>query len=375
MKIAAFADVHLGNHRRLGGPVRSGMNQRCLRSVETLRQAISMGISSGAERIIGLGDLFDTCDPPPQLIKAVQDAHALRTARGETVPANHILGNHDRVSLSLSDHALGPLDPVVSVHERPTVVAEAGENGSQILMVPFSPGPAFGYIRGACDDWRQDFHRTGPCTLCIHAGIDTPTTPPWLKGAHDSITLADLDRLCVEYGIGLVLAGNWHEHGTWDLPDSGALVVQASALVPTGWDNPGLEHYGKLIVVDDRNPRVSLKVIDIPGPRFIEVSSLSEAEHAMKQGGGLHYYYINVRLPPAAKLSASQIIRDLTQPHVACTVTFDTEAEVLQAREAASVTRTAASMVEAVERYVEKMPLPGGVSRANVLKRMKEFTE
>ena len=139
MKVAAIADVHLGNHRVFAGHRRAGLNDRARAILAVLGQAIVTAHADEAEILAIAGDLFDTSRPPPAHIAAVQETLALLGNKC------HVLcGNHDQTSSSPGDNAVAPLGPVATVHEQPGVEGP-------VVFVPFVNSPAEDYIRAGLE--------------------------------------------------------------------------------------------------------------------------------------------------------------------------------------------------------------------------------
>ena len=138
--IAFVADVHLWNHRRCGGPVSAGINQRGQKILDALNYAADLALKKGASSLFVAGDLFDAVNPPPQLISRTIDA-----LKRKNLNIFVLAGNHDRASNQPGDHALGPLASVhkFNVIETPEIV-DIGDK--TIAAIPFLPGHAPDYL-------------------------------------------------------------------------------------------------------------------------------------------------------------------------------------------------------------------------------------
>ena len=200
MKPFFVADVHVGNHRRWGGPVKVGLNNRAREVLDALRLAVGHTNNVG-EPLVVLGDLFDTASPSPQMVYAVGEVLG-QCENGCYV----LLGNHEFRSADEGDHALTPLSWLENVE-----VVDVPTLDGRTLFVPFQPGPAKEWLPDVLAGF-QDDSRPVADVLCLHLGIEDGETPPWLRGADDSVTVDQLIDLAKEYGFREVYAGNWHKH-------------------------------------------------------------------------------------------------------------------------------------------------------------------
>lgn len=253
-RITFCGDVHVANHSRFGGIVRAGLNERCSSILGALGRARFHALDLRSDSFCVLGDLFDTVDPTPQIVAAVMAA--LEGDGKQDLEKIFLLGNHEQVSTQPGDHALGPLRSIGHVLERWT-------SGDGMTYVPFIPGA----FPEKLEEALEAFHDTR--LLCFHAGISDERTPIWLKDAEDSINVNVLAKLCVKYGVKHVIAGNWHNRIAWSI--GGVDILQLGALVPTGFDNPGLDGYGGVATWTDGES--GFEVRELPGPRFVKVYS------------------------------------------------------------------------------------------------------
>jgi hypothetical protein len=398
MRLFFCADCHAGNHRRFGGPLVDGVNERCKLVGEALLRAATR-VSypedrwSGSELFI-LGDLFDTSNPTPQVITVVQKAlRSLRDqGKGDSSDVTILRGNHDQVSSGETDDALGPMWHYAQLIRKPHV-KNYPHDPVELFLIPFQTGPAAEWLPGVVAQMAKTAKvvaRLGEKPkriLMFHLGIADEKTPEWLRGAHDSIDINLLDAIMVEHHIDLAVAGNWHNHQVWlrGAPaKSGQVrtIVQCGALVPTGFDNPGLD-YGKLVSYDTKTG--VLGTDDIPGPRFLKVShkdlsSFQEVDAAHRLGGThrlSHEYslFLEVACPPELEQQTREQAQHLVDTKVIRNydvVTDATHAQVA-ARSAATAARSAGTLDEALVAYVEKMPLEPGVKRESVLALSRKF--
>lgn len=372
---AAIADVHVGNHQgKSGGPAVLTMNTRCQQVIAALAEAVKQ--ARHCSRFYVVGDLFDNEKPTPQMIAAV--ASALRIDEYDGPDVCVLLGNHDRVSALEGDHALGWLAkiPRGRVFEQPATWAFS--NTEVHYIIPFQTGPAAQYIRSALaklihenvEDASSVVHRV----LFIHAGICDPQTEaeqPWAANADDAIRLHDLFKLCYEFEITHVYAGNWHKRGQWTHTNADGfmtVVTQIGALVPTGWDNPGLNEYGGLEFFECG----AMQRLEIPGPRFITetLASLNHAKKLYPIAFGANVY-LRVECSAADVGDATARCESLQAAGVcgAWTLKVDTTLERASAQAGARVASSAATLNSAVRSYIDALTLPPNVDRVSVLNR------
>ena len=267
MRISAVADVHLGSPRRLGGPIRVGVNARGRDALDVLSLAVARVVAARPEAFVICGDLFDTTAPSPQLLAHTQEI--LGAAVDAGVPTVVIPGNHDQVSDAEGDHALRPLRPcgvrvVDSWNANP---CDQVVNG--VLLAPFKREPVSAWL----PVFLEQYESAGARVLCLHAGIIDAATPVFLRDSPDAVEARALGRMCAERGIRAVVCGNWHKRGRWR--ESGVEIVQVGALVPTGFDNQGVFDeqqaplYGGLAHLSVEESGVRVVHESIPGPRFV----------------------------------------------------------------------------------------------------------
>lgn len=257
-KIAFVGDVHVGNHKRFGGPKVAGINRRCQHILDTLKSAALSAAASQLDALVILGDLFDSPNPTPQMMRQVQECL-------EIMPTIVLSGNHDQCSDAIGDHALGPLMPVCEVVDAPDVIP-IGD--TDLILIPFESGN--------CREWlpkrarqlarlSEGKHRV----LCFHAGIISDSTPEFLRTSDAAITSSDIGKLCDELDIGTAFAGHWHNKHESSF--NGRRIIQAGALVPTGWNNPGFD-YGTMYMCSFERSRSAVFRSSIAGPRFIDAT-------------------------------------------------------------------------------------------------------
>lgn len=355
-RIAFAADIHVGNHKRHGGPIVAGMNDRCRLVIATLRRAVELAEQRQCERLYVLGDLFDTVRPEPQVITAVQNA-----LRGG-LEIRLLMGNHDQVSTTKNDHALGPLEAVGGVDVIDETELHGFGGDIEIIAVPFRPGPAAEWFPPAVEEMAAHLSTRSDQwigrLLVFHLGIEDEHTQAFLKGAHDSIPKDTVAQLMSKLDIDVALAGNWHSHRTWNARS----IIQVGTLCPTGWDNPGFEGYGRVAIYDSQFRKVTFE--EIPGPRFSIAKSDGDIEEAMAHVAERNRVYVRDEYGYGGAPLEGLAARELSVG----------QADVKSAaRMAAGAARSATTLDEALANFVEEMPLEEGVDRAAVLGRVKGY--
>jgi hypothetical protein len=348
--------VHVGNHKRFGGATKSSINERAMLALDVLQDAYDRAVELECDGFIVCGDLFHHANPTPQLV-----AEMMRVLQPLTKPAcsremhiHLVAGNHELVSAQPGDHALATLAMTEGIHvyEHPTTWGwGVGKRGKvHVTMVPYRAGNAEDWLPEVMAEYVGDGHDSKRNILALHLGISDDDTSPYLRGAHDSIEATTLAALCRKHAIDFVFAGNWHDHRRWQMawPDGGKenhvlKIIQLGALVPTGFNNPGLEGYGTLAIWD--NGKVTLE--ELSGPRFVQLDA-SNADTAWLAEASEHYTMF-------------------TEDKV------DDGAARVAAREAATAARSADTLQEALGAFVQRMPMEDGVDRKTVLARSKEY--
>lgn len=365
MKTAYIADVHLGNHSRFGRGIKAGINHRCERALDVLREAVKLVAAEGCSKLVVLGDLFDSHAPPPQLIAATQKIFWEAEAYDD-LEVVCLKGNHECVTGAAGDHSLGPLGlEAATVVDKPQIFAW---EGYELWAVPFQPGVAKRWLPGVLQGLGSEGasgEGSSPASrsvraLALHLGIEARgRTPPWLRGAHDSVHRDQLVELKKKHEIDWVFAGNWHDHLWLD----GDCILQVGALVPTGFSNLGMR-YGFVAIHDTESP--SLHVHELDGPRFIK-SSVKDAVDQLRQYPGCDIYVESKVRPEDFDAERSALESALAEGELADGVVLPDGAIAAQsARKAASAARSAETMAEAVEAYLTEMAMPEGIDRDEV---------
>jgi len=365
--IGFVADIHAGNHKVHGGTSTLSMNERCHKIIEVLRCAVAEVVSHGGDTLVIGGDLFDNETPTPQMCDAI--ANAL-SGIGHTIV---ILGNHERVSSKSGDHAIGWLDHLgaVEVIETPTLLG-LGDCGIG-YMVPFQEGDPKGWLPAALD--KLTARAAGvdlPRSLYIHLGLRGPAerTNKWAAEATDAIDVELLEELCVQHGITNVFAGNWHSFAQHVFDK--VVLTQVGALVPTGYDNPGLIGYGGVVLLDRTDAVVRL---EIPGPRFVKVGTVADL-HAIPLP--VPELYVRCVCLPKEAQAAHAYLEDALEDRAikAYEIQLDETEAKEGARVAARSARDTDTLAAALDVYVDELSWPAvGVTGDSVKRRCRGFLD
>lgn len=365
--MAIIADVQLGNHKRFGGPTIGSMNDRARLILGVLTKTCDRVLERRCTDLLVAGDLFDYARPEAAIIAAVQTQTA--RLRNEGVQVWLLPGNHDRASMHPGDSALSPLAPLGTVLERPARLYP--RPSWELLAVPFWPGDVTEWLERELDALPPPTDHPVARLLALHMGIKDEKTPPWLQASKGAIALEHLQRVVQKYDVHAVVAGDWHSRRSWCLEFGGRKVpvLQVGALVPTGWDNPGLTGYGTLAFWDGR--RLTMEEID--GPRFVHVRTESERDDMAKASASPLFVS---HLTDPDEMGASRQFWDAvhaTTPLGGYEVLPDERFAKAQARQAAQVASDATTVQEALAAFVQTMPLKESVDRASVLEKAREY--
>lgn len=364
------ADVHLGNHKKHGGPVVCGLNRRCLDGLRVFEAAVNRAIAQQCEVLVVLGDLLDYDRPEAQLIAEIQ--RILEVARAAGLPVLLIEGNHEQVSTTSGDHALGPFSPMATIVEKPMIVRA---KHAALLAIPFRPMRAKKWLEEALSALPID-DITGPVGFAVHMGLIAADTPPWLRTAEDAIGVEDLAAIAKSCGSFNVFAGNWHNRRLYKR--EGVTMLQLGALVPTGWDNPGSDGYGTLAFWDVGPGGSTVRYEELPGPRFLSApEGLEAVVEAYKRGELPHVgqLYLNVPSAPESLVQSAGELDGYIQAGVISGGEAVPDAAMLQAASAAAATaaKEATTLGEALSGYVAEMTLEDAADRASVLARSRRY--
>ena len=356
-KIAIIGDVHVGNHKKLGGEKVCGINRRCENIFTALGSAVLRARLEDVDLLVILGDLFHTPNPSPQMLKRVQDII-------ELVPTAVIAGNHDMSSDAEGDNALGPLSLVAEIIDKPDIISLVGVD---LLMVPFQSGKCSEWLPRETKKLLKESKNKNKI-LCFHSGIKDEKTPYFLADSDASIDHEDLFDLCKEGNINAAFAGHWHSYKAWeyyDCDDSHSYdVIQAGAFTPTGWDNPGFE-YGNLFVYDgSKSAKNKIEFHKCGGPRFI-TSTLDEeiktiTGYEKSENTGL-YLYLRLCIDEQNIELGKSIIKAGIDSEVIENgeLVISKEYTEQATKLAAEATQASKTLEEALDNFTSKMPLRG----------------
>ncbi len=250
MRYGFAADLHLDNFALGRGQVVAGVSERLALGCATL-----LKVAEHCDVLVIAGDVFHVANPTPQVVAAVMGAMETVCTFGGVQEIHIIKGNHDMVADDAGNHALMPLRflPNVYVHEEPEVVDVCGLS---VFMASFPANPT----QLTCD---------GADVCVAHHGIYDRETPEFLK--ESGTFWKDIRTWCNEQGVEWYLAGDWHPHRRWER----GRVTQIGTLIPATFSDSGIDDKGTLVVLegDPKKGASSLRqtVVNIPGPRFMEV--------------------------------------------------------------------------------------------------------
>jgi hypothetical protein len=345
-----------------------------LKVLEDALEHSSQFTQVGADFVI-LGDLYDDVRPLPQSIAAVVDLFEKYRGTGTILK-----GNHDNVSETAGDHALGPLKHTCNVEDVPRCVF-----GFSVLPIylPFIAEPA--------EDWVPETVATllaetvdphQERVLMLHCGIHDAAmrkASSWdMAAARDAISVETLVEVCRKHRISKVFAGNWHTYRSWQFDDGRIQIYQVGALVPTGWDNPGLFGYGGLLFLDGDGV---VTRHEIAGPRFLNVTEAGElldAIHTVRAypaQAGTYSLFVRWRCGRSdrtAALAKLAELKELGQIH-AFEVPPNTEAAGELVVQVAKTLRHDVTLATAVDTAVGAVSLPEGVQRHRVAELTRRF--
>lgn len=356
-KIGYIADVHVGNFSRWPGITAAGVNERAQHVLDALERAMVLVQECHAFGV--LGDLFDYVHVEPQIIAAVQ--RELDCG----VPGFVMVGNHDQKSTAIGDNAVAPLDPVVSVIERPRRFAV---HDVDVWAVPFHPGPVQDWLPSALDDFQmQTSSGTTHRHLCLHMGIAEPGMPEFLTKSSGAIDVDALFDLMERYSIDVAVSGDWHRHKIWRRGHRA--VCQVGALAPNRFPPGDHEQAdrGPLVIVEGAD----IHVHDVPGPRFYTARWGETWTPAATQMPT----YLRVRCKEGEEAEARAWLAEHKAAGFVREYALDVDRahKIAAARTAAHDARTASSVDEAIRVFVERMAVEDGVDRAAVLRRVRGF--
>jgi hypothetical protein len=370
MKIAFVSDAHIGNHGKHGGHCIKGINRRCQECLDALSSAIDAANELGCAGFCVIGDLFDTDRPAPQLIHAVQEI--LTKFKGTRIVT---LGNHEVHSAATGDHCLGPLSPVAEVADTDTVFDFGSpEQAVDLLCLPYRSEPVASWLDSSLTELCQEPAKR---ILCLHAGIEDSHTPSFMRDSHDSIRLETIRKTTSDHGVSLVLTGHWHSPVDWEGGSDGVSVYQVGALVPTGWDNPGLD-YGRLLVVNTAAMGVTQHRLG--GPRFLTANTITEAEALLNSSTFNEHHveyklYMRLHVPPEQTAEATKWLSQAKANGSIQGGEVQTDNALVRSavRTAAKAAKSKTTLDEAIAAYIDGLSLGFEFDTQEVLKTVNHY--
>jgi hypothetical protein len=281
MIVGVVADVHVENGKTHAGELVAGVNERCRRTLDCLRRAVETpGPYGKIEALIVAGDLFDSCKPLPQIIRAVGDI--LRPLQR----AYLIVGNHDQHSSTEGDHALSALGllPNVQIIDKPTTWADVPK---PFMMLPY------GYDLRSLQDPKYKNILWNDVIVIAHHGIRDDNMANWTR--DKGVPVDEIEAWLTKHNAG-------HPHRSW----LGGRIQQIGALAPVDWRNPGFDAYGSVIHINTERTELvphtgklgwPLHRTVVRGPRFVvsgDPEDNLEHEHAK-------WLYVRTKYPLTAR--------------------------------------------------------------------------
>lgn len=363
-RIAYIADVHVGNPKKWPGATTAGVSDRARHTLAALETAVSLAKSQGCEALGIAGDLFDYSAIEPQLVAEVQRVLA-------DIPVFAIPGNHDMASLAPGDHAIAPLQDHLTIVEAPSILHVGGVD---VWCVPFEPGPPSEWLPLRLQQLEDSGERRGTAGthLMVHMGVSDDATPYFLDQSTGHIRAGDLRELMDKYGIDWAFAGDWHRHQAWQ--DASRNIVQVGCLAPNRFP-PGAHehgHIGPLVIAEDID---GYEMVDVPGPRFAKFRFTKASRAAYKLPLKARPLYIKMTCNEEQEAEAKELLKEWEDAGTALAteLVVDRAEKRAAARTAAHEARKASSVDEAIQVYVNTMPLPDEVDRQEVLQLTRRY--
>ena len=370
-KLAFCADVHLGNHKRHGGKVTAGLNVRCQQAFVVLERAVEIAIDQDCQAFIVVGDLFDSSKPEPQVIAEAQ--RILSKLGRSGCDCVLIAGNHDKVSNTHRDNAIGAMAPAVArIVDEPWL----GTWGRiEVQCLPHVAGAdAATWLKAGVEQFVNPLAGVNVRLLAAHVGITDEHSPKYLRGPG-AADVQWMFKFLADNGLDIGFFGDYHQGQDWTA--AGPIkyeVHQCGALVPTGWNDSGCEqgHYGSLLVFDDsglsRAPSTGCTTtrFELDGPRFYASTSLAKPPAT---SGAISYVRLTV---PPSDVADAKLRLKMFGPFVGEVLIDDSEAhEALQVASASARSQT--TLDAALDAYVSAMALAATVKRDEVLSRCRDY--
>lgn len=377
-EVSFVADVHVGNHLRYAGPVVCSINSRCRLVLGVLNLAAKAAYEKGP--LIVAGDLTDSDMPEAPILAALQETFARAqlseaTSFGENRPRTYLLsGNHDSHSDEVGDSALAPLaaEGLVAVVYEPTIQRFGSPKDGiiDVVMMPYRSGSTRKWLPEEVDrvmsNYKPPKGSAGVRVLCMHAGLVTVSTPPYLKDSHDALEVSQVETIMERHGFEYCLSGNWHHRVRFDKP--AGTILQIGALVPTGFDNPGLSGYGSLITISNTaSDTHHLFLQELPGPRFVKVKSKTELENTVHMATDRgHKLIIEYEVHSSEVAAAEAFLQELKNNQSVWAGEVVSAAPLTKKTGDVEDDEDEIAIDDFISQWIDKMPLPAVVNRQDV---------
>lgn len=369
MKIAICADVHIGNHKKFGGPIVVGKNRRCNEALAVLERAYETAFELDCEKFVVAGDLLDSTLPEPQVLAAVMQT----IVKWQTEGIDTILlsGNHETVSTVFGDNSIVPFKFVAE----PDPIWEDTKSVYILFARYYNGSSTAEYLDRLLAAREYPVERT---CLIGHFGIYDDGFPEYLKKGT-AISTKELKSLAKAHNVRWIFAGDYHEPHEWKIKLESSKevlhIVQCGALCPTGFSDLSPDS-GTIWVFDTKAADID-KVFSqqVPGPRFLSGTSeglnglVAEARQ-LKERRCIPYLKVSCHQDDVARVRNA--LKEADVPHE---IVVDASGARERARKAASAARASNTLASALDTYVRAMELSEGVDREVVLGKCKSFLD
>ncbi len=363
MLIGFVSDPHIGNHRKCGGALNGSINVRAQLTIDTFKRAIEACVKKNVPNLIVNGDIFDVSNPPAQMLATLQVMLEWGLSKGTQCVL--LMGNHDSNSNAPMDNALAPLRRWAKVYDEAGLFSIPG--AVEVGCLPFRVGKPEVWVPEDIEKLFKGRAAKVPRLLSVHSGIRDNKTAAYLQGS--GIEVSQLQAAMQAHGITHTYAGDWHDKVSW-VANGHPKVYQCGTLCPTGWSDQGFKQ-GRLFIHDTTKVASEVEEVLIPGPRFVTVTSVEEAEQmlAVAQKKNLLLFARMKMTSAEAKNGLPEGPEGLAGWEVVVTEEDSKKAYI----DAAASAKSAETMEESLLAYVNQMPLPAGVEAEDVAKAVREI--
>lgn len=365
-KLAVVADVHVHNHgAAVDPPGVDGLNLRATQTLRVMERAVEKAAGEECTHLVVAGDLLHVPRPEPAIVHAIGRVFQQATDAGMDVVL--LRGNHEESGARIGGArvAWSALD-VFAYQPRVFIIDSFQEQHFSIgserqTSVAFVP---------AGQEWQME--DAPPARIIIaHVGLSDESMPNYLRGGLDVAKLYKLLSVG-RSGPLLFLAGDFHSHKRWVFGEHD--YVQIGALVPTGWNNPGIASYGSVIIVDTSNPKAWYRHV-LEGPRFVEEFNDSVVHELQTVWPKTWQAILDRKLGAAIWAANRAPTAEPAQPVLTgggAQRAGERRQAVAAARAAAASAQAASSLQGAAAAFVGSMKLDEGVDREVVTNRVLE---